>query len=153
MAKKVKKTEENEEIEFDNSKAEELESQLKRTLADYQNLEKRTQEERVNWIKTANKDFILRLLPTLDHMEQALKGATGDSNWLMGIELAVKEFKRILQEEGLEQVQTESFDPNVHEAVTVAEGPDGKILEVLQMGYNLNGKLIRPAKVIVGKGE
>lgn len=147
MAKKLKKNEQTDE------KIGQLEDQLRRSVADYQNLEKRTQEERVGWIKIANKDFILKLLPTLDHMETALKGVEKEENsgWLQGIELAVKEFKKILQEEGLEQVQTESFDPQLHEAVSVQDGPDGKILEILQMGYNLNGKLIRPAKVIVGK--
>jgi molecular chaperone GrpE len=133
-----------------------LENQLKRALADYQNLEKRIESEKSDWIKLANKDFILKILPTLDHLETALKGVkdTGkNSPWLSGIELAVGEFRKILKEEGLEQVQTESFDPNLHEAVEVREGPDGKILDIIQMGYTLNGKLIRPAKVVVGKGN
>ena len=151
MAKKqIKKRDESEE------KIASLEEQVKRSLADYQNLEKRTRDERQSWIKQSNKDFILRILPTLDHLETALKGAKDggeDSSWLQGVEMAVKEFKRVLQEEGLEEVQTESFDPNLHEAVSAQEGPDGKILEVLQIGYNLNGNLIRPAKVIVGKGN
>jgi molecular chaperone GrpE len=133
---------------------ENLENQLKKALADYQNLEKRIAEEKSNWIKLATKDFILRILPTLDHLDTALKGAKDsgeNSSLLSGIELAVGEFRKTLQEEGMEPVQGESFDPNVHEAVGVREGPDGKILDVTQMGYTLNGKLIRPAKVIVGK--
>ncbi len=139
----------NEQTEFQN-----LENQLKRALADYQNLEKRIAEEKIDWIKLATRDFILKILPTLDHLDTALKGARDsgeNSPWLNGIELAVGEFRKILQEEGLEPVLCESFDPNVHEAVGVQEGPDGKIFDVTQMGYTLNGKLIRPAKVIVGK--
>ena len=131
-----------------------LENALKRALADYQNLEKRIAEEKSSWIKQANKDFILRILPTLDHLDIALKGAKDNgenSPWLNGVELAVGEFRKILQEEGLESVQAETFDPHIHEAVEVREGPDGKILDVLQTGYKLNGKLIRPAKVAVGQ--
>jgi molecular chaperone GrpE len=135
--------------EFEN-----LENQLKKALADYQNLEKRIAEEKANWIKLATRGFILRILPTLDHLDTALKGAkdSGDtSSWLNGIELAVGEFRKALQEEGLEPVGCESFDPNFHEAIGVSDGPEGKIIDVAQMGYTLNGKLIRPAKVIVGK--
>ncbi len=149
-AKKNKKANE------ESQKIEELENQVKRSLADYQNLEKRTREERVNWIKTANKDFILRLLPTLDHMEAALMGAAekGEiSGWFSGVEIAVKEFKKVLQEEGLEPISAEAFDPNLHEAISAQPGPEGVVLKVLQNGYTLNGKLVRPAKVIVGNGE
>lgn len=145
----MKKVQKNEDQELKN-----LENQLRRALADYQNLEKRIEQEKVNWIKLANKDFILRILPTLDHLDTALKGAEEggeNSSWLNGVELAVGEFRKILKDEGLESVQAESFDPNLHEAVEVREGPDGKILDVIQMGYTLNGILIRPAKVVVGK--
>jgi molecular chaperone GrpE len=147
--KKNEKKVEQEETELLN-----LENQLKRALADYQNLEKRIAEEKQTWIRLANKDFIVRILPTLDHLDTAFKGAKEggeNSPWLSGVELAVGEFRKILQEEGLEPVQCESFNPNVHEAIGIQEGPDGKILDVTQMGYTLNGKLIRPAKVIVGK--
>lgn len=133
-----------------------IENQLKRALADYQNLEKRIAEEKGNWIKMASQDLILRLLPTLDHLETALKRAkeSGDnSSWVQGIEMAVREFRKVLAEEGLGYVQTEIFDPNFHEAVEVREGVDGSILDVLQMGYTLNGKLIRPAKVVVGSSK
>lgn len=135
---------------------EELENSYKRALADYQNLEKRTLEQRKDWIITANKELILRILPTLDHLEKALQGAREkgeQSGWVQGVEMAVKELRKILEEEGLRPVQTEDFDPNLHEAVEVIEGKNGKILNVLQMGYTLNEKLIRPARVIVGKSK
>jgi molecular chaperone GrpE len=150
-----KKHEEKQE-EKDNKEFENLENQLKKALADYQNLEKRIVEEKANWVKLATKDFILRVLPTLDHLNKALEGAKDgkdSSSWLSGVELAVVEFRKALEEEGLEPVQIDSFDPNVHEAVGIGDGPDGKILNVAQMGYTLNGKLIRPAKVIVGKSS
>jgi len=138
----------------ENSRIEDLENQLKRVLADYQNLEKRIQEERREWIKSANKDLILKLLPTLDHLESVLKTAKDKgerSSWLDGIEMVVRQFRKVLDEEGLKAVQTESFDPKIHEVIEVRDGPEGKILDVLSMGYKLNDKLIKPARVVVGK--
>ena len=150
MASKSKTEKKNETKE----RIEELENQLKRSLADYQNLEKRISGERIELIKNANKGLILMLLPTLDHLDTALKGAKekGETSpWLQGVEMAVREFRKILEEEGLEPVSAETFDPNLQEAVGTIEGPEGSIQDILQMGYTLNGKLVRPAKVIVGK--
>lgn len=138
----------------DDKKVEELENQVKRTLADYQNLEKRVAEERRDWIKSASRDLMLKVLPTLDHLETGLKTARDqgeNGSWLEGIKMVVEQFREVLQSEGLEPVQAESFDPELHEVVEVREGPEGKILEVVSMGYKLNDKLIKPAKVIVGK--
>lgn len=138
----------------DDKKVEELENQVKRTLADYQNLEKRVAEERRDWIKSASRDLILKVLPTLDHLETVLKTAKDqgeNGSWLEGIKMVVEQFREVLRNEGLEPVQAESFDPELHEVVEVREGPEGKILEVVSMGYKLNDKLIKPAKVIVGK--
>jgi molecular chaperone GrpE len=164
---KQKKVEEIEEVEteetvskqeFDALKdlASQLEDKYKRALADYQNLQKRVQEEKVEWIKTANGNLIIQLLPALDHLETALKGAkesAQQSPWLQGVEMTVAELRRVLEEEGLHPVQVEKFDPNLHEVVEATEGPEGAIEDVFQMGYTLNGKLIRPAKVAVGKGK
>lgn len=144
---KVKKSDEEE-------RAQKLEDQLMRLAADYQNREKRISEEKLSWIKNANKDLILKLLPILDHLETVLKTAKDKgqgSSWLDGIEMVVREFREILSNEGLEPVQTDHFDPQVHEVVEVREGPEGQILDVLNMGYKLNDKLIKPAKVVVGK--
>lgn len=149
-------TKKNENKEKDQDKVAELENQVKRTLADYQNLEKRVAEEKRDWIKSANKDLILKLLPTLDHLETVLKTAKDkgeNSSWLEGIVMVVKQFRQVLQEEGLEPVQTESFDPELHEVVEVQNGPEGKILDIVSMGYKLNDKLIKPAKVVVGKED
>lgn len=138
----------------DDKKVEELENQVKRTLADYQNLEKRVAQERGDWIKSANRDLILKVLPTLDHLETVLKTARDqgeNGSWLDGIRMVVEQFREVLRNEGLEPVQAESFDPELHEVVEVREGPEGKILEIVSMGYKLNDKLIKPAKVVVGK--
>jgi molecular chaperone GrpE len=140
----------------DQNKVQELENQVKRTLADYQNLEKRVAEERRDWIKSANKDLILKLLPTLDHLETVVKTAKDkgeSSSWIEGIEMVVAQFREVLLSEGLTPVQVESFDPEMHEVVEVREGPEGKIIDVVSMGYKLNDKLIQPARVIVGADE
>ncbi|KKT81588.1 nucleotide exchange factor GrpE [Candidatus Daviesbacteria bacterium RIFOXYD1_FULL_41_10] len=149
MTKKI------EEIKQLEEKVNDLENQLKRAVADYHNLEKRINEGRSELTRLGISDFLLKIIPSLDHLEQAIKGAesTGEeSGWLEGVKLAVKELRKVLAEEGLQEVDCSCpFDPNLHEAVEVEEGEEGRIIKVLQMGYNLNGKCIRPARVVVGK--
>ena len=144
-------------------KIEELESklvtaqaQLARAVADYHNLEKRVAESRGELAAWANGDLLRRIVPVLDHFDQALKGAAdnGESGgWLKGVEMATRELRKTLEESGLETVQTDQFDPNLHEAVEAVEGVDGKILKVVEMGYTLNGKVLKPAKVVVGRSS
>ena len=68
--------------------------------------------------------------------------------------MAVKQLRQVLAEEGLNLIEVgENFDPNLHEAVDVREGMEGKVLQVVQNGYILNSKVIRPARVVVGKGN
>ncbi|MBI2085861.1 nucleotide exchange factor GrpE [Candidatus Daviesbacteria bacterium] len=143
---------------------EDLRNQLKRAVADYHNLEKRVQEGRSELTKWGTGELLVRLLPTLDHLEQALAGAgegEKQSGWFRGVELAVKELNQVLQSEGLEQIGADpdsigadgQFDPNLHEALDTQVGEDNKILKVIKKGYTLNGKVLRPAGVIVGKSE
>ncbi len=132
-----------------------LESQLKRAVADYHNLEKRVAEGRSELTKWGTEELIRNLLPSLDHLEQAIMGAKEsgiNSAWLDGVVLAVKEMRKTMEGVGLSPVQTDHFDPALHEAIDVVEGKDGNIFKVLQMGYTLNGKLVQAAKVIVEKG-
>lgn len=139
-----------------NSKVSELEEQLKRAVADYHNLEKRIQEGRSELTAFVGASLISKLLPVLHHLELAIAGALDQdkqSGWFKGVELSVNQFKQVLKEEGLEEIPTESgFDPALHEAVDMRVGEDNTILEVSQKGYTLNGKVLQPAKVVVGKG-
>ena len=142
-----------------------LNNQLKRAVADYHNLEKRVSEGRSELTSFVGAELIKKLLPILDHLEQALAGISEQehmSGWARGVELAVKEFNQVLQSEGLEEIVTEGFfDPSLHEAVDVQEMPpsldssgepkDNKILKVVKKGYTLNGKILRPAGVVVGR--
>ena len=157
-----KKTDKVQELE---NKINELEAQLKRAVADYQNLEKRISEGRSELTNFVGGELIKRLLPVMDHLEQALSGMSEEekqSGWVKGVELAIKEFKQVLASEGLDEIAADGqFDPALHEAVDVKEMPptldssgepkDNMILEVVRKGYNLNGKVLRPAQVVVGR--
>ena len=147
-----KKTEEQNKLE---ERISELENQLKRAVADYHNLEKRISEGRSELTNFMGAELVKRLLPVLDHLEQALLGISEQerqSGWVKGVELAVKEFNSVLESEGLEEIKADGvFDPALHEAVDTREGSDNSILEVVRKGYNLNGKVLRPAQVVVGR--
>jgi len=133
----------------------EYDNQLKRAVADYQNLEKRVSEGRSEMTNYVGAELVRKLLPVLDHLEKALAGITEEerkSGWVKGVELAVREFEQILQSEGLSQIEADGqFDPVLHEAVDTREGENNMILEVVRKGYNLNGKVLRPAQVVVGQ--
>ncbi|MBI3109682.1 nucleotide exchange factor GrpE [Candidatus Daviesbacteria bacterium] len=139
------------------TKVRELENQLKRAVADYQNLEKRVQEGRSELTNFMGAELIKRLLPVLDHLERALSSASElekESGWFKGVELAVKELNQVLQSEGLGEIQADGgFDPTLHEAVDTRVGEDNKIIEVVRKGYTLNGKVLRPAQVVVGRKQ
>ncbi len=134
-----------------------MENQLKRAVADYHNLEKRVAEGRSELTRWGTGELLTKILPALDHLEQALAGANEtdrQSGWFRGVELAVKELNQVLQIEGLEQIASDGqFDPNLHEAVDTQVGEDNKILKVVRKGYTLNSKVLRPAAVVVGRKE
>ncbi len=149
------KKQENKKIEESEQRVVDLENQLKRAVADYRNLEQRISQGRSELTNYVGAELIRKLLPVLDHLEQSLKGiseAERQSGWARGVELAVKEFESVLSSEGLEQIVTDGqFDPSLHEAVDLKSGDDNMILEVVRRGYNLNGKVLRPAQVVVGR--
>lgn len=126
----------------------ELENNWKRALADYSNQQKRFNEERDEIRKRASEILLLNLLPVLDNMEMLLK-----HNNDIGFKMIAKELQKTVKEAGLEEIDTteKSFDIATMEAVDSAEGEENKVLETKAKGYLLNGKLIRPAKVVVGK--
>jgi molecular chaperone GrpE len=145
MKKNIKQEEKEENQEFTD-----LENQLKRALADYQNLEKRIAGERIEWIKIANKQLLLKLLPGLDSLLLAQKHTQDE-----GVRVAIKHFLDGLETEGVKKIETkdQDFDPIFMEAVATLEGEEGKVLEETRAGYTLNGQVLRPAQVIVGKAN
>jgi molecular chaperone GrpE len=132
-----------------------LEDQLKRAVADYHNLEKRISEGRSELSSWANSELIKKLLPVLDHLDKALSGMSKEelnSGWAKGVAMSVKMLKEILKQEGLEETETlGQFDPLLHEAVDSREGEHDKVLEIVETGYKLHGKILRPARVVVGR--
>lgn len=133
------------------SRHEELENQLRRTLADYQNLERRIEEERKLLGKLTAALLIEKLLPVLDNLENAQKHL-GDP----GLELVTKQFKEVLDSEGVEEIHSDGqeFDPNLHEAIETEVGEvDNKIMKVVAKGYKIEDKVIRPARVVVSRKD
>lgn len=132
-----------------------LEDLLKRAVADYQNLEKRVHEDSMSVVNRSRAELLKKMVPVLDHLEAALNGADEEdrqSGWLKGVELAVKELNQVLSSEGLGRIEADGqFDPSLHEAVDTMEGENNKILKVVGKGYTLDGRVIRPAAVVVGK--
>lgn len=126
----------------------ELENNWKRALADYKNLEKRVSEEKDQFKDFANLVLVSRLLPVLDNL-QMVEAHVGDD----GLKYTVKEFKQILEDEGLIEIDPagKDFDSTTMEAIETVEGEEGKVVEVLRKGYLLKSKLVRPARVKVGR--
>ena len=128
---------------------EELTTNWKRALADYQNLVKRSEAEKIEVVAYANTNLILKLLVVLDHFEKA-------QNYLKdsGLDLAIKQFRGVLLEEGLQEIEAmgKDFNPLEMEAVEVQkEGENNKVVQVIAKGYRLKGKIIRVAKVKVSQ--
>ena len=132
-------------------RAEELEESWKRALADYKNLVRRTDEERVMVVRCANADLVLRLLPAVDLLSKAARHS-GDR----GVGMAVEQVQKVLREEGLDIIEPkkgEQFDGAGEECVEVVEGGEkGRVAEVVEVGYKWgDGMVLRAAKVKVYK--
>lgn len=125
-----------------------LKEQLARALADYKNLEKRFDEEKKEFVKYANKELLIRLIPALDTLFLAGKYTSDE-----GIRLTIKTVLDALKDVGVEKIDAEGaeFSPEFMEAVDTKEGEENKVLEEVRPGFTLNGKVIRPAQVKVGK--
>lgn len=133
-----------------------------RALADTENVKKRLLRETEELRKYAGESVLADLLPVLDNLDLALehgKGLDACADFVMGVEMTRKIFLDTLERQGLSSIQASAgaeFDPNVHEAVgTVsnAELPDGSVVHLVQRGYALKGRLLRPAKVMVNRLE
>jgi molecular chaperone GrpE len=137
----------------------EFESRWLKVHAEYENTRKRLEKEKITHVKFANESIVSQLFPIVDNFDMALEAmvnAKDKAAVMDGIKLVQKEFHRILEDNGVERIETEGkeFDPNVHEAVAAVETnehPDGAIIEEVRSGYLLNGRLLRPAQVRVVK--
>lgn len=138
----------------------EMRDKYLRLAAEFDNYKRRTSKERLELTQTAGRDIIQSLLEVLDDSERATKAleSTADIEQIrQGVMLVFNKLHSTLQNRGLKQMEVTGtdFDPEMHEAITEVPTPDpslaGKVIDVIQPGYYLNEKLIRHAKVIVGK--
>ena len=131
-----------------------------RLAAEFENFRTRTAKERIELVQTAGKDVIQSLLEILDDSDRAMKQLETSEDLATikeGISLVFNKLHSALQQKGLKVMDSkgQDFDPDMHEAITEIPAPTpdmaGKIIDVIQPGYYLNDKLIRYAKVVVGK--
>ncbi|MCS7242307.1 MAG: nucleotide exchange factor GrpE [Candidatus Caldatribacterium sp.] len=132
---------------------------LKRVKADFDNFRKREMLYRQQFVKTANRDLILKILPIIDDLEKALfEGQKNevDVTFLQGVELIYRKFLSILEKEGVRPVETkgQKFDPKYHEAIATVSLPDHEdfvIVEEVRKGYLYHDEVLRPAQVKVNR--
>ena len=138
----------------------ELNDKYIRLYADFENFRKRATKERMDLFKFAGEDVYAKLLPVLDDFERGMKAAatsTDIETIKQGEQLIYNKFKNMLTQSGLLEMQSagQPFDSELHEAITNVPAPSedmkGKVIEEIEKGYYLNGKVIRHAKVIVGQ--
>ena len=130
---------------------------LQRVQADFENYRKRAAREQERLSAHAHERVVRELLPVLDDLERALDAAERheEAQLVEGVQLVEKSLRKALEKEGLREIETEGpFDPHVHEAV-LAQPRDGaepgSVVEVLQRGYRLGDRVVRPARVIVAQ--
>ena len=131
-----------------------------RLFAEFENFRKRTSKERIELFKTASQDVMQAMLPVMDDFDRASKeiNKSEETALVEGVNLIHNKLKEALKSKGLEVMNVnagDTFDADLHEAVTQIPAPDknmkGKIIDVLEKGYTLGDKIIRFPKVVTGK--
>jgi molecular chaperone GrpE len=157
LQQSVAKSEEGaEEVELEALRAEneELIEALQRVKADFDNYRKRAAREQESLAARAGERIVKELLPVLDDLERALEAAHAHEEAKLeeGVELVHRALAQILEREGLAPIETDGrFDPHVHEALLTqpSAAEEGAVIEVLQKGYRLGDRVLRPARVVV----
>jgi len=130
---------------------------LQRVQADFENYRKRAAREQERLVAHAHERLVRELLPILDDLERALEAAERheEAQLVEGVKLVEQALRRALAKEGLVEIPTDgAFDPHVHEAMLTKPGngtEPGAVLEVVQRGYRVGDRVVRPAKVIVAE--
>ena len=145
-------------LEEEKAKYAELNDKYLRLFSEFDNHRKRTAKEKLDLMATASENVIKDILPVLDDFERALQNMEKNGNEadLQGVTLIFNKLKDTLKKKGLEEIEAMNADFNTdeHEALTMIPAPEedkkGKVLDVIQKGYKLNGKVIRFARVVVG---
>ena len=145
-------------LEEEKAKYAELNDKYLRLFSEFDNFRKRTAKEKLDLTVTASENVIKDILPVLDDFERALQNMEKNGNEadLQGVTLIFNKLKDTLKKKGLEEIEAigVEFNTDEHEALTMIPAPEedkkGKVLDVIQKGYKLNGKVIRFARVVVG---
>ena len=141
------------------AKADEINDKYLRIYSEFDNFRKRTAKEKIELMQSAGEDVFKSILPLLDDFERAIKSNTETTDIKAvndGVNLIYNKFKSTLNQKGLTEMNAvgETFDADIHEAITNIPAPSeemkGKVVEELEKGYSLNGKIIRFAKVVIG---
>ena len=135
--------------------------QVLRLRADFENSKKRLERDKLEAIKFANEKLLGEILPIMDNLDRAMASLNEGhdaAKVMQGLKLAQSELHEVLEAHGVEVVQGvgKEFDPRLHEAVGVVDSDsadEGTVVEEIQKGYLLNGRLIRPSRVKVAKGR
>ena len=151
-----RESEENQEEVKEEEKAEEEALNIKylRLMADFQNFKRRTEKEKSDIYAFANEKIISGLLDVIDNFERAMATGNAEDSFFKGMEMILKQLLGVLDRAGAEEIKAlgEDFDPNYHNAVMMEDSTEyesGKVTEVLQKGYTLNNRVIRPSMVKV----
>lgn len=135
----------------------ELENNWKRCAAELENYRKQVERERLDFAQYANAKALTALLPVLDNFQRAnahLPEDLKNNEWAKGVASIEAQLETTLTSLGLRKLAVkagDSVNPNQHEVIAMGEGESGKIIDILEDGYELNGKILRAAKVRVGK--
>lgn len=145
------------EVKEPSKEEEELNTKYLRLAADFQNFRRRVEKERKDIYAYANEKIVVDLLDVIDNFERALEHSKGnEDSFAEGMGMIFKQFKGVLEKNGVVEIKAlgEDFDPNYHHAVLTensVEYSSGKVTQVLQKGYMLNEKVIRPSMVKVAE--
>jgi len=161
MPEDVENTEEVQEtsqLEALQQERDELLDTLQRVQAEFDNYRKRAARDQQSLVARAHERLVKELLPVLDDLERAVEAAEAHEEAKLeeGVALVTRSFADVLRKEGLEEVSTDGrFDPHVHEALLSqpSEAEEGTVIEVLQKGYRLGDRVIRPARVVISRGS
>jgi molecular chaperone GrpE len=127
---------------------------LKRVAAEFENYRKRAARDQADFALRANERLVKELLPVLDDLARALEAAEKHEEAKLedGVRLVHRQLAQLLRKEGLAEIETDGkFDPHVHEALLTqpSEAPEGSVIDVVQKGYKLGDRVLRPARVVV----
>ena len=146
-----------EHVEQETEHAQEADDRLLRLAADFDNYKKRAARERAEYVALANERLLKELLPILDDLERALNAAEEHEEAQLeeGVRLVHRSLASLLERQGVKEIATDGkFDPHVHEALLAQpsdEAEQGDVLDVIQKGYTLGDRVVRPARVIVAE--